>query len=129
MIIALGAFALQSCGESKTTETTNTEETTVTNTTTNTEEGASVANTTTESTTTETGTSVITDAVMDKVCSCVNSAKGDSGEADIAKIKACMGGNSADYVAQLLGDGASEKQKADAQNELQERMKEKCPIR
>lgn len=124
----ISLFVLQSCGESKPTDATDPENTTVT-TNTNTETDAAVSNTTTENTTTETGESVITSEVMEKVCACVNGAKGDSGEADIAKIKECMGGSSADYVAQLLGGSASEKQKADAQNELQERMKTQCPIR
>jgi hypothetical protein len=124
LLAILTLFLLQSCGESKPTDsnTETTESATGTPTTTETD---TPAETTTESTSSD-NASVITDAVMTKVCDCVKESGEE--ESDIDKIKECMGGSSAEYVARLLGDGASEKQKTDAQNELQERMQEQCPL-
>lgn len=125
LLAMLTLFLLQSCGESKPTDssTENTESATAT-------PAATETNVSTESTTTEATSSdnlsVITDAVMEKVCTCVKESGEE--ESDIAKIKECMGGSSAEYVARLLGEGASEKQKTDAQNELQERMQAQCPL-
>ncbi len=98
-------------------------------------EVTSDANATTEennsSTATDTpkGAAVITDAVMESVCNCVNQSKDESGTADIAKIQECMGGKGSEqYVADLLGPGATDKEISDAQNALQDKMGEKCPI-
>ena len=124
LLAMLTLFLLQSCGESKPTDsnTETTESATVTPAATETD----VAPTTTTEPTSSESNSVITDEVMEKVCTCVKESGEE--ESDIAKIKECMGGSSAEYVARLLGDGASEKQKTDAQNELQERMQEQCPL-
>jgi len=116
-----------SCGNS-------TDNTTTENTEENTEETANTENTTDDNTTSTVenvseGASKITDAVVDEACNCLNSSKGDDGSPDFAKMKECMGGrNKIEFVADLLGPDASEKERSDAENALDEKMAKKCPM-
>lgn len=78
------------------------------------------------STTTETGNSKITADVVSKVCNCKKEAKGEDGMMDIEKVRACMGAASSnEYVKNLLGPDATEKELTDALNELMEKT-ENC---
>lgn len=69
----------------------------------------------------------ITDAVVSQACNCVEQAKA-GGSMDVEKMRECMGGkNKIEFVADLLGSDASEKDRADAERVLTEKMKAKCP--
>ena len=118
-------IALMSCGggnEGSTTgETTDNGETTVVSNTT--EENGGEATTTT---TTTPSNSKITVDVVEKVCGCVSSSKDDSGSMDVTKMRECMGGSSVEFIANLLGAEASDKEKSDALEELQEKTAN-CP--
>ena len=72
--------------------------------------------------------SPITDAIVQRVCDCQNKAKQADGTYDNAQIATCMGAESSiAFVKDLLGSGASEKERADAENELRERTMKQCP--
>ena len=81
----------------------------------------------TTSTTKEGGASKITDAIVKQVCDCKKEAKQEDGTVDVERVRACMGAaSSTEYVANLLGPDATDKERSDAQNELLERT-ENCP--
>lgn len=70
----------------------------------------------------------ITDAVVQKACDCQENARQEDGTIDFPKVGECMGGkNKIQYVADLLGSDATEKERADAENVLTEKMDAKCP--
>lgn len=83
-----------------------------------------------ESTTTppaDRGVSKITDDIVSQVCDCQREAKSEDGVMDIEKVRSCMGAaSSTEYVANLLGPSATEKERTDAQNELLKRTAN-CP--
>lgn len=75
----------------------------------------------------EGGASKITDAIVKQVCDCKKEAKQEDGTVDVERVRACMGAaSSTEYVANLLGSSATDKERSDAQNELLERT-ESCP--
>lgn len=86
--------------------------------------------TTTPATTTTTSdaTGKITDAVVQKACDCQEGARKEDGTIDFPKVGECMGGkNKIQYVADLLGSGATKKEQSDAEKALTEKMNVKCP--
>lgn len=100
-----------------TTETTTGENPTTTNTT-----------STTSSTSVSSGASKITDAVVQQACDCQENARREDRTIDFAKVGECMGGkNKIQFVADLLGPDATEKERADAESALAEKMEAKCP--
>ena len=74
--------------------------------------------------------SVITKEVLEKACGCVKNAKATSVDlsAIIQSVKSCMGGNSQDFINELMGEDASEKEKNDALIDLKNKMEKKCPL-
>ncbi|MGH1335083.1 MAG: hypothetical protein ACRBFS_03070 [Aureispira sp.] len=73
------------------------------------------------------GASKITDAIVSQVCDCKKEAKKEDGTTDVERIRSCMGAaSSTEYVANLLGASASDKERTDAQNELMKRTAN-CP--
>ncbi|MFK7797317.1 MAG: hypothetical protein AB8E82_07660 [Aureispira sp.] len=100
--------------------------------TTSTVQGENASETTTDEGTTsapkkESGASKITDAIVKQVCDCKKEAKQEDGTVDVERVRACMGAaSSTEYVANLLGSSATDKERSDAQNELLERT-ENCP--
>lgn len=100
--------------------------------TTSTVQENSASETTTEEGTTSTpkeegGASKITDAIVKQVCDCKKEAKQEDGTVDIERVRTCMGAaSSTEYVANLLGPSATDKERSDAQNELLERTAN-CP--
>ncbi|WMX15806.1 hypothetical protein [Aureispira sp. CCB-E] len=100
-----------------TTEATTGENPTTTNTT-----------STTSSTSVSSGASKITDAVVQQACDCQENARREDRTIDFAKVGECMGGkNKIQFVADLLGPDATEKERADAESALAEKMEAKCP--
>ena len=80
------------------------------------------------SATTSDGASKITDAVVKQACDCQEGARGEDNIIDFSKVGECMGGkNKIQFVADLLGANASEKERSDAEGALAEKMKAKCP--
>ncbi|MCH2023402.1 MAG: hypothetical protein MK207_13080 [Saprospiraceae bacterium] len=70
----------------------------------------------------------ITADIVQKACACQESAKRDDGSMDIDLVRSCMGGkNKIEFVKDLLGPDASDKERADAEKSLTEKMKAKCP--
>lgn len=74
--------------------------------------------------------SIITKEVLDKACGCVKNAKATSVDLStiIQSVKSCMGGNSQDFINELMGEDASEKEKNDALIDLKTKMEKKCPL-
>ncbi len=70
--------------------------------------------------------SKITDEVVNQMCECVSNSKTASGGLDVDKMRACMGGNMITFVANLLGDEATDKDRSDAEQELTKRMNSQC---
>lgn len=124
LFLVLVTTFLMSCG-GETTE----------NTTDSTAEPTTTENT--EGTTTETSAPVdniedasgkITDAVVQQACDCQEGARQADGTIDFPKVGECMGGKTKiQFVADLLGADASEKDRADAERVLTEKMNVKCP--
>jgi len=82
----------------------------------------------TTSTNTSNGASKITDAVVQKACDCQENARREDKTIDFSKVGECMGGkNKIQFVADLLGADATEKERSDAEGALSEKMKAKCP--
>lgn len=78
--------------------------------------------------TTSDGASKITDAVVQQACDCQENARREDKTIDFSKVGECMGGkNKIQFVADLLGADASEKERSDAEGALAEKMKAKCP--
>lgn len=74
---------------------------------------------------TEVGNSKITEAIVGKVCDCKKEAKKEDGTPDVEQIRACMGAaSSTEYVKNLLGPSATDKELTDALNELMEKTKD-----
>jgi hypothetical protein len=124
LLLVLVTTFLISCGD---TSDTNENTTNTTEPTTETTSGEiPTANTT--STTTSEGASKITDAVVQQACDCQENARREDKTIDFSKVGECMGGkNKIQFVADLLGADASEKERSDAEGALSEKMKAKCP--
>lgn len=70
----------------------------------------------------------ITDAVIEQVCNCKEGARQEDGSVDYAKMGECMGGKTGpEFVADLLGASATDKDRSDGEKALREKMNEKCP--
>lgn len=70
----------------------------------------------------------ITDDVVKQACNCQESARKADKSIDFQKMGACMGNkNKIQFVAELLGAGATDKQRADAERVLTKKMDSKCP--
>jgi hypothetical protein len=70
------------------------------------------------------GASKITDEVVAKVCDCKKQATDAEGNVDNDVVRSCMGAESLPaYVEQLLGPTATDKERSDAENKLDERMR------
>lgn len=124
LLLVLVTTFLISCGDTPETNdtTTNTAEPTTETTT-----GETPATTTT-STSTSAGASQITDAVVQQACDCQEGARREDKTIDFSKVGECMGGkNKIEFVADLLGADASDKDRSDAEVALVEKMKAKCP--
>lgn len=113
---------LISCGnEAKEDKTTNVDDTVETTTTSEGQENATA-------TTVVDASGKITDAVVQKACDCQESARQEDGTIAFDKVGECMGGkNKIQFVADLLGADATEKERADAEKALTEKMDAKCP--
>lgn len=71
----------------------------------------------------------ITASVVDKACDCQSKGKLEDGSMDIPAIIDCMGGkNKIEFVQDLLGSEATEKERSDAEKALTEMMNIKCPM-
>jgi hypothetical protein len=71
----------------------------------------------------------ITAAVVDKACNCQAKGIQEDGNLDISAIIDCMGGkNKIQFVQELLGTEATEKERSDAEKVLTEKMNSKCPM-
>lgn len=110
-----------SCGDSNQNsaeDTTNTDSTatTITTNTGNTENTATTPATSGES-------SLITDATVKKVCDCFTNSKSENGDLVVSEMRECMGGNMIEFIAKLLPN-ATEKQKADAEQELNKKTED-----
>lgn len=125
LLLVLVATFLISCGDSaETKDTTNTTEPTTETTSTGETPAATSSTTTNESS----GASKITDAVVQQACDCQENARREDRTIDFAKVGECMGGkNKIQFVADLLGPDASEKERADAESALAKKMEAKCP--
>lgn len=124
LLLVLVTTFLISCGDaSETTDTaTDTAEPTTETTT-----GETPATTTTSTSNSE-GASQITDAVVQQACDCQEGARREDKTIDFSKVGECMGGkNKIEFVADLLGADASDKDRSDAEVALVEKMKAKCP--
>ncbi len=119
-LLVLVTLCWYSCG----TPSTETNEGETPTTTVQEENGTVDATTSTPTSDTNSGASKITDDIVAKVCACKKQATGEDGSMDIEAIRSCMGAPTLpDYVKQLLGSSASEKEISDAENELAARMK------
>lgn len=123
LLLVLATIFFMSCGnEASTNETNNGEAST--ETTTQTDEPS----TNTATATINDASGKITDAVVQKACDCQENARQEDGTIDFPKVGECMGGkNKIQYVADLLGPDATEKERADAEKALTEKMDAKCP--
>ncbi|WP_052594451.1 hypothetical protein [Aureispira sp. CCB-QB1] len=119
-----------SCGGASDANNEATETTEPTTETTTGENPTTTTNTTstTSSTSVSSGASKITDAVVQQACDCQENARREDRTIDFAKVGECMGGkNKIQFVADLLGPDATEKERADAESALAEKMEAKCP--
>jgi hypothetical protein len=126
LLLVLVTTFLISCGDTSETNdtTTNTAEPTTETTTTT---GETPATTTTSISSSE-GARQITDAVVQQACDCQEGARREDKTIDFSKVGECMGGkNKIEFVADLLGADASDKDRSDAEVALVEKMKAKCP--
>jgi len=125
LLLVLVTTFLISCGDASD-ATENTTDTTDPTTETTSDE-APAANTATTATTSE-GASKITEAVVKEACDCQENARREDKTIDFSKVGECMGGkNKIQFVADLLGADASEKERSDAEGALAEKMEAKCP--
>lgn len=124
LLLVLVTTFLISCGDaSDATENT----TGTTEPTTETTSGETPAANTATATTSD-GASKITDAVVKQACDCQENARREDKTIDFSKVRECMGGkNKIQFVADLLGADASEKERSDAEGALSEKMKDQCP--
>lgn len=124
LLLVLVTTFLISCGGASDNSETTTDTTEPTTETTSEETPA----TTTTTATTSDGASKITDAVVQQVCDCQENARREDKTIDFPKVKECMGGkDKIQFVKELLGADASEKERADAEVALVEKMTAKCP--
>lgn len=124
LLVLVTTFLISCGGASDNGETT----TDTTEPTTETTSGETPATTTTTTATTSDGASKITDAVVQQVCDCQENARREDKTIDFPKVKECMGGkDKIQFVKELLGADASEKERADAEVALVEKMTAKCP--
>ena len=87
-----------------------------------------VANSTNSTEVIEDASGKITADIVQKACACQESSKREDGSMDIYLVRTCMGGkNKIEYVKELLGPSATDKECADAEKSLTEKMKAKCP--
>lgn len=122
-LLVLATLCWYSCGTPNT-EAQEGEATTTVQENNNSTETSNGDNTTPPASTTEGGASKITDAIVGKVCDCKKEAKKEDGRIDVERVRSCMGAaSSTEYVANLLGASATDKERTDAQNELQKRTK------
>ncbi|MBL4648795.1 MAG: hypothetical protein JKY03_03620 [Aureispira sp.] len=124
LLLVLVTTFLISCGDASDANenTTNTIEPT-----TETISGETPAENTT-TTSTSAGAGKITDAVVQQACDCQENARREDKTIDFSKVGECMGGkNKIQFVEDLLGADASEKERSDAEGALSEKMKAKCP--
>lgn len=71
----------------------------------------------------------ISDEVVQKACACQEGARQEDGTVDFPKMGECMGGkNKIQFVQDLLGAEATEKERSDAEKVLTEKMNLQCPI-
>ena len=123
LLLVLVTTFLISCGDAS--ETNDTTPDTAEPTTETTTGETPVTNTTTS---TSAGASQITDAVVQQACDCQENARREDNTIDFPKVGECMGGkNKIQFVADLLGAEASDKDRSDAEVALVEKMKAKCP--
>lgn len=124
LLLVLVTTFLISCGsasETNDTATDGTEPTTETTT-------GETPTTDPASTNTSDGASKITDAVVQQACDCQENARREDKTIDFSKVGECMGGkNKIQFVADLLGPDASEKERSDAEGALAKKMTAKCP--
>jgi hypothetical protein len=124
LLLVLVTTFLISCGGASDTDgnTTDTKEPTTETT------SDELPTTTPASATTSDGASKITDAVVKQACDCQEGARREDKTIDFSKVGECMGGkNKIQFVADLLGADASEKERSDAEGALSEKMKTQCP--
>ncbi|BDS15301.1 hypothetical protein [Aureispira anguillae] len=122
LLLVLVTTFFISCGNEATTDQSNATDDATTETTTTTDEKtaapAAVAD----------ASGKITDAVVQKACDCQENARQEDGTIAFAQVGECMGGkNKIQFVADLLGADATEKERADAEKALTEKMNAKCP--
>jgi hypothetical protein len=123
LLVLVTTFLISCGGASETNDTTidGTEPTTETTT-------GETPTTDPASANTSDGASKITDAVVQQACDCQENARREDKTIDFAKVGECMGGkNKIQFVADLLGADASEKERSDAEGTLTKQMKAKCP--
>ena len=70
----------------------------------------------------------ITDEIVSKACDCQESARKTDGAIDFSVMASCMCGNSSQFVNNLLGSQADDKQQINAVKVLKEKMSTKCPM-
>lgn len=129
LLLALVTTFLISCGGAA--ETNNDTSDTLESTTGTTTDEASTNKTssTTSPASESSGARQITDAVVQQACDCQENARREDQTIDFAKVGECMGGkNKIQFVADLLGPDATEKERSDAEGALADKMKAKCPV-
>lgn len=125
LLVLVTTFLISCGGASDANETT----TDTPESTTETTSGEPTTTTSTTSTSTSDGASKVTDAVVQQACDCQENARREDQTIDFAKVGECMGGkNKIQFVADLLGADATEKERSDAEGALTEKMKAKCPV-
>ena len=120
------AIFLISCGGGNGTDTTNLADSTATEASTN--SGQNTSTTGSNAPEEEDASGKITDDVVKQACNCQGSARKADKTIDYPKMGACMGNkNKIQFVAELLGATATDKQRADAERVLTKKMDSKCP--
>lgn len=122
------AISLINCGGGSGTDVTTNPDSTNTELTSATSNTSSETNSTSTTSEEEDASGKITDDIVKQACNCQESARRKDGTIDFPKMGECMGNkNKIQFVADLLGPSASEKQRADAERILTKKMDSKCP--
>lgn len=114
-------FFVSACSDASNVSTTTDNDTT--------EESATTPQNTTTVQAIEDASGKITDEVVQKACACQEGARQEDGTVDFPQMGECMGGkNKIQFVQDLLGADATEKERSDAEKVLTEKMNLQCPI-
>jgi hypothetical protein len=70
----------------------------------------------------------ITNEIVSKACDCQESAKKTDGTMDFSLMSSCMGGNSSQFVKNLLGPETDDRDLINAVKLLKEKMSVQCPM-